>query len=105
MPENDQSVAQLLLLAEGSSDNIIEQLVTNDYSHARIRAFIPDIGAVAMMELKDKFNRHSEALFNGTGIKKSYYHMQLSELQKSPKYYRRVKRINSLCKKKNCTTY
>lgn len=69
MPDTDAAVAQLLLLAEGSSDRVVEQLVTDDFSHARIRAFIPDIGAQKMVGLKAEFNQYSRELFAGTGIK------------------------------------
>jgi predicted RND superfamily exporter protein len=69
MPDDDEMVAQLLLLAEGSSDQVVQQVVTDDYGHARIRAFIADVGAERMVELKAEFNQYAAELFQGTGIK------------------------------------
>jgi hypothetical protein len=69
IPHDDNAIAQLLLLAEGSSDNIIEQLVSDDYSHARIRANSKDIGAKKLVELQQDFNVYASKLFADTGIK------------------------------------
>jgi uncharacterized protein len=69
VPADDESIAQLLLLVEGSSDKILEQLVNDDYSHARIRANSKDIGAKRLVELQQEFNRFAGQLFAGTGIK------------------------------------
>jgi predicted RND superfamily exporter protein len=68
IPSDDNAVAQLLLLAEGSPDHVVEQLVNDDYSHARIRASTPDIGAYHLMEFQNRFNRHATGLMAGTGI-------------------------------------
>lgn len=67
-PTTDALIAQLMLLASGSEDNIVDQLLTDDASHARIRANITDIGAVKMMQLKDRIEDYGNALFAGTGI-------------------------------------
>ena len=45
IPASTDAIAQLLLLAEGSSDGIVEQLVNDDYAHARITVQTLDMGA------------------------------------------------------------
>ena len=69
VPETDEAVAQLLLLAEGSSDHLLDQLATFDYSHARIKASAPDLGAVQLVELQQEFQQYADKLLQGTGIK------------------------------------
>ncbi|CAA0106622.1 Uncharacterised protein [BD1-7 clade bacterium] len=69
IPDSNEAVAQLLLLAEGSSDAILEQLVNFDYSHARIRVNGSDLGADYLVTVKTEFNEYTETLFAGTGVK------------------------------------
>ncbi len=68
-PSFDDEIAQLMLLAHGSADNIVDQLLSDDASHTRIRANIADIGAVKVMQLKERVEQHANKLFEGTGIR------------------------------------
>ncbi|MCK5881008.1 MAG: MMPL family transporter [Sinobacterium sp.] len=68
-PESDAVTAQLMLLALGSEDAIVEQLLSDDASHTRIRANITDIGAVKVMQLKQRIESHGNQLFSDTGIR------------------------------------
>lgn len=68
VPDDDAAIAQLLLLAEGSPDHIVEQLVNENYSHARIKASSHDVGAKNLMLLKDEFHQYAQQLMAGTGI-------------------------------------
>ena len=68
VPDNDDAISQLLILVEGSPDNILEQLVSDDYSHARIKANSQDIGAKNLVAFQKEFNKYAKNLFAGTGI-------------------------------------
>ena len=67
-PSSDEAIAQLMLLASGSEDHIVDQLMNDDASHTRIRANISDIGAVKVIELKRNIEAYSEQLFADSGI-------------------------------------
>ena len=69
VPDNDEAVAQLLLLIEGSPDNILSQLVSDNYAHARIKSNSYDLGARGLVELKAAFHHYADELMQGTGIK------------------------------------
>ncbi len=69
VPDNDDAVAQLLLLAEGSSDDILGQLVKEDYAHARIKSNSYDLGARNLVLLKAEFHEYAQQLMSGTEIK------------------------------------
>lgn len=68
LPNNDALVAQYLLLAEVSGDDVVQQLVKDDYSLTRIRAFMPDMGSTAFDTLQHEFNVYALNLFSDTGI-------------------------------------
>lgn len=68
IPAQPGAVEQLMLLAEGSSDGILQQLVNDDYSHARIKSHIPDMGADALMQLQTGFQHYAAQLMQGSGI-------------------------------------
>ncbi len=67
-PKSDEHIAQLMLIAQGSSDAIVDQLVSEDFSHARIRANIADVGAVEVMRLKNLIEEYAKNLFADTAI-------------------------------------
>ncbi len=69
IPQQVGAVEQLLLLAEGSSDDIVHQLVSEDFSHARIKGSIEDIGADTLMQIRDDFKLYAKTALQGTGIK------------------------------------
>lgn len=69
LPDTDAAAAQLLMLAQSSSDNIVPQLVSDDFSHARIQANISDIGSVEMAKIKTHIEQAAKTIFAGTGIK------------------------------------
>lgn len=68
LPDNDALVAQYLLFAELGNEDVIQQVLTKDYSMTRIRAFMPDMGSTAFKALQDDFNVYVSSLFSGTGI-------------------------------------
>ncbi len=68
IPSSDDAIAQLLLLAEGSSDNFVEQLVNDDYSHARISIQTDDIGAMELQNFKKKLLSYQENHLNKLGL-------------------------------------
>ncbi|NRA41688.1 MAG: MMPL family transporter [Pseudomonadales bacterium] len=67
-PDSDAHIAQLLLLLESSEDQIVSQLVDAEFSHARIKANIPDVGAVAVMQLKQQIETAGQAFFHAVGV-------------------------------------
>lgn len=69
IPDSDAGVAQVLLLAQSSSDDIVSQLVNFDYSHARIRINGPDRGAASLIRLQDEFEQYANALMADAGVK------------------------------------
>ncbi|MEM8608614.1 MAG: MMPL family transporter [Myxococcota bacterium] len=69
VPDSDAAVAQLLLVAESSSDRIVSQLVTDDYSHARLRTSSVDRGAAGIVSMWRRFDSFAEEVFDGTGIR------------------------------------
>lgn len=68
IPQQAGAVEQLLLLAEGSSDDIVHQLVSEDFSHARIKGQIQDVGADKLMQIRDAFHQYATGVLQGTGI-------------------------------------
>lgn len=68
IPKDKNAVSQLLLFASNSSDKILQQLITDDYSQARMRSNSPDLGARAIVSLADDFNTYSSKIFEGTNI-------------------------------------
>lgn len=69
IPQQAGAVEQLLLLAESSSDNIVHQLVNTDFSHARIKGSITDIGADRLMQIRTDFNLYAQSVLQDTGIR------------------------------------
>jgi hypothetical protein len=68
VPSSNAAFAQLLLLAQSSGDNIVPQLVNDDFSHTRIQANIRDIGSVAMADIKTSLLQQAAIIFKDTGI-------------------------------------
>lgn len=58
IPDSQDAVAQLLFLAESAPDGSIQQLVTDDYSHTRIRSGAVDHGAVYTVNLQKAFDAY-----------------------------------------------
>ncbi|MGB5810004.1 MAG: MMPL family transporter [Polyangiales bacterium] len=68
VPESDALVAQLLLVAESSPDRVVPQLVSDDFSHARLRTSASDRGANYIVSMWHAFDDYAKELFAGTGI-------------------------------------
>ena len=68
VPGSNAAYAQLLLLAQNSSDNIVPQLVNDDFSHTRIQANISDIGSVAMAEIEKNVLQQAAVIFKDSDI-------------------------------------
>jgi len=68
-PQTQAAYAQLFLLAQGASDNIVAQFMNEDFSHTRIKANIADIGAVKVMALKAKIEAKAAEIFQGSDVK------------------------------------
>ena len=69
VPNDNNAIAQLLLLAEGSSDNVVEKLVDEDYAHARISVQTIDMGANALAKLKIDLAHYQKNHLSPLGLK------------------------------------
>ncbi len=69
VPDSDAAVAQLLLVAESSSDRIVSQLVTEDFSHARLRTSSVDHGADYIVSMWRAFDAFAASVFEDTDIR------------------------------------
>ena len=69
LPDDANAIAQLLLLAEGSSDGIVQQLVSEDFSHARIKSNLPDLGAERIMQLQTRLHDYAAELTKDSNIR------------------------------------
>lgn len=58
IPDSQAAIAQLLFLAESAPDRSIQQLVTDDYSHTRVRSGAVDHGAVYTVDLQNAFDEY-----------------------------------------------
>ena len=68
LPTNPEAVAQLLIIADGSPDRVVQQLATPDFSRTRLRATIPDQGALYMGGLEARFQAFAEQVFAGSAV-------------------------------------
>ncbi|NRB42851.1 MAG: MMPL family transporter [Pseudomonadales bacterium] len=68
IPDNRNAIAQLLLLAEESNNGILANVVTEDYSHARIQVNSIDIGASKLIELKQQINQYQQQHLVDSGL-------------------------------------
>ena len=68
IPADSKSIFQILTITGSNLDKVISQLITDDYSHARMRTSIADIGAKEIVHMADRFNIYSKKLFKDTGI-------------------------------------
>jgi uncharacterized protein len=71
IPNSPNYISQLLLVAESAADAPLSQLVTEDYSHARIRSSSADLGARFTADLQLKLEHFAADVFAGTGVKVS----------------------------------
>ncbi len=62
IPSSEAAIAQLLMLAESAPDQAVQQLVTDDYSHTRLRAATKDGGADYFVALKNAFDQQVKTL-------------------------------------------
>jgi predicted RND superfamily exporter protein len=69
VPASRELLAQLMLVAESSPDEIVPQLVTDDRSHARLRTAAVDRGANYIVSMHREFDEFAGTLFAGTGIR------------------------------------
>ncbi|MEM7136646.1 MAG: MMPL family transporter [Myxococcota bacterium] len=69
VPDSEAAVAQILLVAESSPDGIVSQLVTDDFSHARLRTSSVDRGADHIVSMWHEFDEFAASVFEGTGIR------------------------------------
>ena len=69
VPDNMPLVSQLMLVAESSPDGIIEQLVTDDRSHARLRTTAIDGGAEKIVAMHHAFDSFAAKTFEGTSVR------------------------------------
>lgn len=68
LPSSSSAISQLLLLAEDGQQGNLQQLVSKDYSHTRIKGRIPDIGAERLMQLQHAFDQQAKELFADTQV-------------------------------------
>ncbi|MEE2961600.1 MAG: MMPL family transporter, partial [Myxococcota bacterium] len=68
VPGSTEAISQLLLLVEGTEAGL-ERLVDDEFSHARVFATSPDLGARDFIPMVDEWEAQFETLFKGTGIK------------------------------------
>lgn len=68
IPQQDNAISQLLLLAEDGQEGNLSQLVNESFSHTRIKGRIADIGAERLMKLRDEFQQEAENLLKNTSL-------------------------------------
>ena len=69
VPKTRDAVAQLMIVAESSPDQVVPQLVTSDRSHARLRTSAADRGANYIVSMQKAFDEFAGTVFAGTGIR------------------------------------
>jgi predicted RND superfamily exporter protein len=69
LPETNEEVAQLLLLLENDSMELVERFSVDEYGHVRIQGDVVDLGAQHVVAMQDAFEPVAQNLFAGTSIK------------------------------------
>ena len=68
VPDDEAEVAQLLLLAEGDADGVLQRMVSDDYSTARIAVATTDAGGLRSLELAAAIDTKLADLFADAGV-------------------------------------
>ncbi len=68
IPDDQNLIAQYLLLVKTSNAELIDQLSNHDYSVSRIRAFMPDMGSQHYKKLEREFHTYALNLFSDSDI-------------------------------------
>lgn len=68
LPSDRETVAQLLLFADGSADRIVQQLATPDFAETRLRATMPDRGALYVGAFEQRVQQFAARVFAGTAV-------------------------------------
>lgn len=69
IPDDAMAVQQILFVAEASPDAIVDQLVNEERSHARLRSSTRDGGARYIVGMRDSLEAEAARIFEGTGVR------------------------------------
>lgn len=89
LPENDAMLAQLLLLAESSPDGALQQLVTDNYAHARVRTSTVDLGANYVVDMNREFKAFIAELLVNSDLE-----VEISMTGEAPVAYEGMNRLS-----------
>lgn len=88
IPNDTAAIEQLLLIAQSGESDILRQLVNEDFSHARMKATINDIGAARLMQVRQQFEAYANQQFEAFGV-------QVSMTGELPVYYEGMNQITT----------